>query len=82
MGKHDIIKPSSTERVRKHRAEMKAKGYRLAQIWSPSPNDAAFRAEVEHANRVIAAHPEEDAAAMEWIERMTKGEAQIEPDYK
>ncbi len=35
MGTHEIIRPSSTERVRKHRAVMRAKGYRLKTVWLP-----------------------------------------------
>ena len=81
MGKHEVIKTSSTERVRKHRAEMRAKGYRLTQTWAVNPNDPAFLAEIERANAVIAAHPEEDEVAMDWIERTTTGDVKTEPDY-
>ena len=70
MGKHEIIKPSSTARVAKHRAEMRAKGYRLKQMWVPDLNDPAFIAEIERANRAIAEferkHPEEVA----WMEEL------------
>lgn len=86
MGKHEVIKPSSTakstERVRKHRADMRAKGLRLTQIWTPDPNDPAFVAEIARANAVIAAHPDEEEDAMDWIEWMTTGDVQTEPDYK
>jgi Protein of unknown function (DUF3018) len=80
MGKHETIK--STTRVQKHRAEMKAKGFRLRQFWSRDPNDQAFLAEIERANRAIAAHPEEEESVMDWIESMTTGVVQAEPDYK
>lgn len=82
MGKHEVIKPSSAERVRKHRAEMRARGFRLTQIWATNPDDPAFLAEVKRANAVIAAHPEEEEAAMDWIEWMTTGDVQAEPDYQ
>ncbi len=42
MGKHEPIKPSSTERVRKHRADMRAKGYRLKQVWVRDLEDPAL----------------------------------------
>jgi uncharacterized protein (DUF2344 family) len=84
MGKHEPIKPSSTarstERVRKHRAEMRAKGLRLRQVWTPDANDPAFLAEIAKANAVIAAHPEEEEDVMHWIEWMTTGDVQTEPD--
>lgn len=54
MGKHEIIKPSSTARVRRHRAEMRAKGYRLKQVWVRDRNDPAYIAEIEQASREIA----------------------------
>ncbi len=73
MGKHDPIKPSSTERVRKHRAEMRAKGYRLKQVWVRDRNDPAYLAEIERANRAInefeRKHPEETAWMDEFVAR-------------
>jgi hypothetical protein len=75
MGKHEPIKPSSTERVRKHRAEMRAKGYRLKQTWVRDLNDPALREQLREECRKIAeferANPEEMAfwneiAARAW----------------
>jgi Protein of unknown function (DUF3018) len=54
MGKHEVIRPSSTERVRKHRAEMRAKGYRLKQVWVPDRNDPVFKAELARGCQAIA----------------------------
>ncbi len=54
MGKHEPIKPSSTERVRKHRAEMRAKGYRLKQVWVHDTRDPALRAKLREESRIIA----------------------------
>lgn len=54
MGKHEPIKPSSTERVRKHRADMRAKGYRLKSVWVRDRNDPAYKAEIERINRAVA----------------------------
>ena len=70
MGKHEVIKPSSTERVRKHRAEMRAKGYRLKQVWVRDRNDPAYLAQLKDECRKIAewerANPDEVAALNEW----------------
>ncbi len=75
MGKHEVIKPSSTARVRKHRAEMKAKGYRLKQVWVRDTKDPAFREQLREECRIIAeferANPDETAfwnkiAARAW----------------
>jgi Protein of unknown function (DUF3018) len=86
MGKHEVIKPSSTakstERVRKHRAEMRAKGYRLKQVWVPDFRNPAFKAEIERANLAMAAHPEVDEEAMAWIDSMNSGGEQETPDFK
>ena len=54
MGKHEVIKPSSTERVRKHRAEMRAKGYRLKQVWVRDLNDHALRERLREESRLVA----------------------------
>jgi hypothetical protein len=60
MGKHDIIepsstiKPSSTGRVRKHRLEMRAKGFRLKSVWVRDLADPAFTAEIARTNQAIA----------------------------
>ncbi len=63
MGKHDVIKPSSTARVARHRAEMRAKGYRLKSVWVRDRESPEHQAEIAHANRAInqfeRTHPEE-----------------------
>ena len=72
MGKHEAIKTSSTERVRKHRAEMRAKGYKLTQRWVIDMNDPAVRERIERECAEIAAferaHPEEFADLNHWHE--------------
>lgn len=67
MGKHDAIKPSSTERVRKHRAEMRAKGYRLKHVWVRDMNDPACKAEIERANRAIAEFERNNPDEVAWM---------------
>ncbi len=71
MGKHEVIKPSSTARVAKHRAEMRAKGYRLKSIWVRDMNDPAFKAEIERANRTIAEFEREHPEEAEWMDGAT-----------
>jgi Protein of unknown function (DUF3018) len=75
MGKHEVIKSSSTARVTKHRAAMKAKGYRLKQLWVADLDDPLIKAEIERANKAIAdfecLHPNEagwmdEAVARAW----------------
>jgi hypothetical protein len=77
MGKHEVIKPSSsaksTERVRKHRAEMRAKGFKLKQVWMRDRNDPAYLAEIEQTIHAIAEwernNPDEAAF---WDEMTTR----------
>lgn len=54
MGKHDSVLPSSTARVRKHRAEMRAKGYRLKSVWVYDMSDPALRERLREESRIIA----------------------------
>jgi Protein of unknown function (DUF3018) len=54
MGKHEVVKSNSTDRVRKHRAEMRAKGYRLKSVWVRDTSDPAFRARLREESRIIA----------------------------
>ena len=68
MGKHEVIKPTSTARVAKHRAEMRAKGYRLKSVWVLDRDDATFRAEISRANRVIANFERDHPANAGWMD--------------
>jgi hypothetical protein len=54
MGKHEVIKSSSTERVRKHRAEMRARGYRLKSVWVRDTKDPAFRQRLREESLIAA----------------------------
>jgi Protein of unknown function (DUF3018) len=68
MGKHEIIKPStSTERVRKHRAEMRAKGYKLKAVWMRDRNDPATLAEIAHTNAAIARWERDNPDELDWM---------------
>jgi hypothetical protein len=61
-------KPSSRERVQKHRAKLKRQGLRPLQIWVPDTENPRFRAECRRQSRLIAADPHEKEI-MDWIER-------------
>jgi hypothetical protein len=50
---------SSRDKVRTHRARMRAKGMKLLQFWVPDTSSAAFRAEAKRQSRLIAQSPYE-----------------------
>ncbi len=81
MGKHEVIKPSSTERVRKHRAEMRAKGFRLKQVWVPDLDDPAICQRIREESIMIGCREEEENV-QRWIEAVSAGIWDDEPDYK
>ena len=51
--------PSSRDKVRDHRARMRAKGMKLVQFWVPDVNSAEFKAEARRQSRLIALSPTE-----------------------
>lgn len=81
MGKHEVIKPSSTERVRKHRADMRAKGYRLKQVWVPNLDDPIFSQRIRDESIMIGRREEEEHA-QQWVEAISAGTWDDEPNYK
>lgn len=80
MGKHETIKPSSTARVAKHRAEMKAKGYRLRQIWVPDMRDPKMQERMLWESKVIAGKSTE-AEDQAWTDAILADVWADEPDY-
>ena len=56
---------SNKERVRKHRDAMRAKGFRLLQIWVPDTRSAAFAKEARRQSRSLAENPDPDFDA-DW----------------
>jgi Protein of unknown function (DUF3018) len=76
MGKHEVIKPDSTakstERVRKHRAEMRAKGYKLKQVWVRDRNDPAYLAEIECINRAVAEWERKNPDEVAWMNELAE----------
>jgi DNA-binding LacI/PurR family transcriptional regulator len=65
MGVHQPL--SSRERVARYRADMRAKGMRLKQIWVPDVTSEAFKAEA-HRQSLLVAHGEHEAEYMAFIE--------------
>lgn len=80
MGKHEIIKPSSTERVRRHRADMRAKGYRLKQVWVRDRNDPELRRLLREESRIVAEFERANADEMAFWEELTARAWQDMPD--
>ena len=66
---------SSRDKVRKHRARLRAQGLRPIQIWVPDVRAPAFKAEARRQSRLVAAsrYEAEDQAFIEsitdWSER-------------
>ena len=80
MGKHEVIKLSSTERVRKHRAEMRAKGFRLKQVWVRDMKDPAFRERLREESRVVA-EMDRRSGDDEWCDAFATAAWADLPDY-
>jgi len=51
---------SSRDKVRSHRARMRAKGMKLVQFWVPDTNAPAFKVEARRQSRLIARSGRED----------------------
>lgn len=70
MGKHEVVRPNSTERVRKHREAMRAKGYKLKQRWVIDMDDPDVRKRIRRECEAIAEferkYPEDVAWLNEW----------------
>ncbi len=49
----------SRDKVRDHRARMRAKGLKVVQLWVPDTNSAEFKAEARRQSRLIARSPHE-----------------------
>ena len=60
-------KQSGREKVRAHRARLRAQGLRPLQIWVPDVRSPEFKAEAERQARIMAADPEEKEI-MDFIE--------------
>jgi hypothetical protein len=55
-----------TERVRKHREQLRAAGLRPVQIWLPDPRSESFRRQCERESLSLADDPQE-AETLAWI---------------
>lgn len=63
-------KASSRDKVRAHRARLRAQGLRPIQIWVPDVRSPAFKAEARRQSRLVAALPGEKDT-MDFIESIT-----------
>jgi hypothetical protein len=63
--------PSSRDKVRKHRARMRAKGMKLVQFWVPDVTSAEFKAEARRQSRLIALSPH-DADDQAFIDSISE----------
>lgn len=52
--------PGSRDRVRNHRARLRAAGLRPIQIWVPDTRSANFRAEAHRQSLAVARSPDAD----------------------
>jgi hypothetical protein len=69
MGKHDKI--SGRDRSAQHRAEMRAKGYRLKQIWVPDLRRSEVVEQIRAEARAIAASAQE-AEEQAWVDAISE----------
>jgi len=49
--------------MRKHREEMRRRGFKLVQLWVPDPNAPGFGAELQRQIQALAAQPDRAADA-------------------
>lgn len=59
MGKHEKISSSSAERTARYRARMRAKGFKLKQIWVYDTSRPGFWEEINRQCRAISESPRE-----------------------
>lgn len=55
---------SVSDRVRRHREELRARGLRPIQIWVPDTRSEAFDRECERQSRLVAEAPEGETAEL------------------
>ncbi|HEY4124439.1 MAG TPA: antitoxin MazE family protein [Rhizomicrobium sp.] len=58
---------ASANKVRAHRAKLRAQGLRPIQIWVPDVNDPKIRERIKQEARLIAAHEKDDLAFIDSI---------------
>lgn len=60
---------SSSSRVQRHRAHLKAQGMRPVQLWVPDTRSTQFAAECRRQSALLAADPHEHET-LDWIEQV------------
>ncbi len=89
MGKHEVVKPAgststakSTERVRKHREAMRAKGYVLKQRWVIDMDNPEVRERIQRECAEIAAWERANPEEVDWLDEMARHAWDDLPEYK
>jgi hypothetical protein len=72
MGKQEKL--TTRERVARHRAAMRARGYRLKQFWVPDMRTPEFKAEARRQSLLVANSPHE-AEDQAWVDSLMIGTA-------
>jgi hypothetical protein len=54
-------KESAREGMRKHREDMRRRGFKLVQLWVPDPSAPGFAAELQRQIRSLATHADREA---------------------
>jgi hypothetical protein len=67
MGKQEKL--TTRERVARHRAAMRARGYRLKQFWVPDMRTPEFKAEARRQSLLVANSPHE-AEDQAWVDSL------------
>jgi hypothetical protein len=70
MPRSSIVKKSSRDKVRAHRARLRQQGLRPVQMWLPDVNSPSFLKEAARQSRLVAASPGEKDT-MDFIESIT-----------
>lgn len=68
MGRHEPL--TNAERSARHRAKMRARGYRLKQFWLPDLSDPRWKAEFARQAKIVADCPDTQEA-QDFIESVT-----------
>ena len=80
MGAHQIL--TGAERAARYRIAKRAQGLRLKQFWVPDMRDPALQARLREESRIIAARVDDEKEVMGWVDTVTEGVWDEEPDYK
>ncbi len=63
------MRSAVTERVRKHREQLRAEGLKPIQIWIPDTQSESFRQKCQRESIFLASDPQE-AEILKWISQV------------